>query len=107
MKVSAPLITVAADEIAASLAKIGGRLVGPPRIVVGVGKPSGPHDVDVIVTKVEIAPSLPKTGGRLVESPRIVVGVGKPSGPQVVVVTAMVIKLVERGMMGVGRPSVP
>ena len=107
MKVSAPLIPVAADEIAASLPKIGGRLAGPPRIVVGVGKPSSPHDVDFIATKVEIAPSFPKTGGRLVESPRIVAGVGKPSGPQVVLVTAMVIELVERGMTGVGRPSVP
>jgi len=107
MKVSAPLITVAADEIAASLPKIGSRLAALPEIVVGVGRPSGPHDVDVIAMKVEIAPSLPKTGGRLVKCPIIVVGVGKPSGPQVVVVTAMVIKLAERGITGVGRPSVP
>jgi len=107
MKASTPLIPVAADEIAASLPKTGDRLAVLPEIVVGVGKPSGPHDVDVIVTKLEIAPSFPKTGGRLVESPRIVVGVGKPSGPQIVVVTAMVPKLAERGMMGVGRPSVP
>ena len=107
MKVSAPTIPVAADEIAPSLPKTGSRLAVLSGIVVGVGRPSGPHDVDDIAMKVEIAPSLPKTGGRLVESPRIVVGVGKPSGPQVVVVTAMVIKLVERGMMGVGRPSVP
>jgi hypothetical protein len=105
--VPAPLIPVAADEIAPSLPKTGSGLTVLPGIVVGVGKPSGPHDVDVIATKAEIAPSLPKTGGRLVGPPAIVVGVGKPSGPQDVDMAAEVIKLVGRGMTGIGEPSRP
>jgi hypothetical protein len=105
--VPVPLIPVAADEIAPSLPKTGSGLAVLPGIVVGVGKPSGPHDVDVIAMKVEIAPSLPKTGGRLVGPPAIVVGVGKPSGPHDVDMAAEVIKLVGRGMTGVGEPSAP
>jgi hypothetical protein len=107
IKGSTPLIPVATDETAPSLPKVGGRLEVFPGIVVGVGKPSGPHDVDVIAMKVEIAPSLPKTGGRLVGPPAIVVGVGKPSGPHDVDMAAEVIKLVGRGMTGVGEPSAP
>jgi hypothetical protein len=100
MKVSAPLIPVAADEIGSKLAVL-------PVIVVGVGKPSGPHVVDVIAIRVEIAPSLPMTGGRLVGSPESVNGVSKPSGPQVVVTIAVLTKLVGTGMTRVGEPSAP
>lgn len=69
-----------------------------------VSAPLIPVEVD------EVAPSLLKTGGKLVGSPNTVVGVGKPSDPQDVEITAIVIKLVDRvdrGMIGVGSPSVP
>jgi len=53
MNVSAPLIPVEVDEVAPSLPKTGGKLVGFPDTVVGVGKLSDPQDVEVtaIVTK--------------------------------------------------------
>ena len=53
INVPTSLIPVDEDEVAPSLPKTGGRLVGSPNIVVGVGKLSDPQDVEVtaIVTK--------------------------------------------------------
>lgn len=52
INVAAPLIPVEEGEIAPSLAKTGGRLVGSPNTVVGVGKPLDPQDV--VVTAIVI-----------------------------------------------------
>ena len=54
MKVSAPLIPVEEDGIAPSLPKTGGKLVGSPNTVVGVGKPSDPQDVEVIAIVIKL-----------------------------------------------------
>lgn len=79
---------VAADEIAASLPKTGGRLVGSGKSVVGVGRPSGPQVVPITAVLTKLVgggvtgvgePSLPYN----VESGTSETGVDNPSAPAV------------------------
>jgi hypothetical protein len=72
--------------------------------VVGVGKPSGPIDVDteVMVGKIGVGrPSWPI----LVDVGTT--GVDRPSGPAVKPPTAAWIDMITDANMGVGEPSVP
>ena len=54
INVPASLIPVGEDEIAPSLPKTGSKLVGSPDIVVGVGKPLDPQDVEVTAIVIEL-----------------------------------------------------